>query len=136
MIPVQAHTGQLLSGGFDFCEFDPGNLDHRPGCEPDLTTATDPRLALANIWVVLEALFGKRDDRHTTEALARRISEWLPSRTDIDVSEVYDQRCDAVHGRSLNEEEIWHAIKRSERLLKLAIIRCIETDTKTLLDWK
>jgi hypothetical protein len=96
----------------------------------------DPRIALANIWVGLEALFGKREDKYTADALARRISEWLPSRTDVDVGELYDQRCDAVHGRFLDEEEVWHAIKNSERLLKLAVIKCIETDTKTLPDWK
>lgn len=97
---------------------------------------TDPRIALANIWVGLEALFGKQDDKYTTEALARRISEWLPSRRDIDVVELYGQRCDAVHGRWLDKKEIWYAIKKSESLLSSALIKCIEKDMKPLPDWK
>ena len=39
---------------------------------------SDPRIAIFNIWAGLEALFGKRDDKRVTEALAQRISEWLP----------------------------------------------------------
>ncbi len=97
---------------------------------------TDLRIALANIWIGLEALFGKREDKNATQGLAERISDWIPSRRDIDIFELYSQRCDAVHGRYLDDEEINHAIKKSETLLKLSIIKCIETGTKTLPDWK
>jgi hypothetical protein len=96
---------------------------------------SDPRIAIANVWAGLEALFGKRDDRRTTEALARRISEWLPSTTDGEVRNLYTQRCDAVHGRWLNEDEVWRALRESENLLRQALIKCIETNTKTLPDW-
>ena len=96
---------------------------------------SDPQIALANVWAGLEAPFGKRDDRRTTEALARGIAEWLPSTTDSEIRNLYIQRCDAVHGRWLHENEVWHALGESNNLLRQALIKCIETNTKTLPDW-
>jgi hypothetical protein len=96
----------------------------------------DPRIAIANIWAGLEALFGQRNERRTTEALARRISAWLPSITENEVRNLYIQRCDAVHGRWLNDAEVGRALKESENLLRQALIKCIETNTRTLPDWR
>lgn len=95
---------------------------------------TNSRIAISNIWAGLEALFGKQSDKRITEALAQRISEWLPFTSKEEIKNLYNQRCNAVHGRWLNEKEIWEAIKKSELLLQNALIKCIETSTKTLAD--
>jgi hypothetical protein len=96
---------------------------------------SDPRIAITNVWVGLEALFGKSDDRRTSDALAKRISEWLPSTTYNDVRKLYIQRCDAVHGRWLKEDDVGRALKDSDSLLRQALTKCIETSAKTLQDW-
>jgi hypothetical protein len=97
---------------------------------------SDLRIAMANIWVGLEALFGNRNDRPATEALAQRISDWLPTVSKDRVKALYNQRCNCVHGRWLNEREVYRDLEESEQLLWEALIKCIETNTKTLPDWR
>ena len=95
----------------------------------------DLRIAIANIWVGPEALFGNRNDRPATEALAQRISDWLPTVSKDRVKALYNQRCNCVHGRWLNEREVYRDLEESELLLREALVKCIETKTKTLPDW-
>lgn len=94
----------------------------------------DTRVALANLWVGLEALFGERG-KSTTKALAERISTWVPSVSNGQVVALYNERCNAVHGRWLDEEAVSEALMGSDNLLRQALIKCIETNSKTLPDW-
>jgi hypothetical protein len=84
----------------------------------------------------LEALFGNRNDRPATEALDQRISDWLPTVSKDRVKALYNQRCNCVHGRWLNEREVYLDLEESERLLREALVKCIETNAKTLPDWR
>lgn len=96
----------------------------------------DIRVALMNIWSGLEALFGDRRDKgHFTDRLAERIANWVHSPTKSEVRKLYNSRCDAVHGRRMNEDGMGKSILKSEILLRTSIIKCIETNTKTLPDW-
>jgi hypothetical protein len=93
-------------------------------------------LALANLWIGLEALFGEQTDRPVTQKLAERMSSWLPQYKSSEIKDLYNRRCDVVHGRWLNEDETIKAIHQTEVILRRAIIKCIETGTKPLPDWQ
>ncbi|MCM0758114.1 hypothetical protein M7775_05930 [Sporomusa sphaeroides DSM 2875] len=93
------------------------------------------RVALANIWCGIESLFGRQSDRRVTDALCQRISEWLPQFSKSTIRDLYNQRCNAVHGRKLENNEIVKAIQESEEILRLSLIKCIETRERTLPDW-
>jgi len=95
----------------------------------------DRRIALANIWAGLEALFGRRDDRRITEVLTQRIVDWVSGATVQEVRYLYDRRCDAVHGRWFRDDSIESAIEKSDGLLRSALVRCIESNAATLSDW-
>lgn len=94
----------------------------------------DSRLAIASIWSGLEALFGVQTDRPVTQRLVERIAAWLDI-SEHSVYSLYNHRCDAVHGRSLQEDEILDVIRKSADLLRQTLIRCIETNKTTLPDW-
>lgn len=96
---------------------------------------SDPRIALTNLWCGLEALFGQRTDRPVTERLVERICSWLPSATESETRGLYDRRCDAVHGRWIDDAGIREAIGGSESLLRQAVIRCVESRSVPLPDW-
>ena len=96
----------------------------------------DPRIAILNLWVGLEALFGVRSDRKVKEALAQRISDWVLSVSKDKVKHLYERRCDAVHGRQINEEDFIKYIKETEKLLRLSLLKCIEEKRRTIDDWK
>lgn len=95
----------------------------------------DPRLAVASIWSGLEALFGIQTDRPVTQRLIERIAAWLAGVSEQDIRDLYNHRCDAVHGRSMEEPEIIDVIRRSADLLRRSLVRCIERDETTLPDW-
>jgi hypothetical protein len=95
----------------------------------------DIRLAIANIWSGLEALFGIQTDRPVTQRLVERITAWLPGISEDDVRALYNHRCDAVHGRWMRDEELADVIKQSAQLLQQALVRCVEREEKTLPDW-
>jgi hypothetical protein len=95
----------------------------------------DYRLALASLWCGLEALFGD-DERRMTAKLVARVSRWVPSVPEHKVRALYKVRCRAVHGSWLDEAQAKSAIGETENLLRLALVRCIETNSKTMPDWK
>jgi len=95
----------------------------------------DLRVALANLWFGLDALFGKSNDRPVTAMLVGRISEWLGDTPEKDVLRLYNLRCDAVHGRWLEQAELEPAVRDSASLLARSLTKCIETRTATLPDW-
>jgi hypothetical protein len=95
----------------------------------------DSRLAIANIWSGLEALFGIQTDRPVTERLVKRITSWLVGTSEHEVRTLYNHRCDAVHGRWMRDEELGNVIKQSSDLLQRSLVRSIEREEKTLPDW-
>ncbi len=46
---------------------------------------SDARVAIANLWCALEALFGCADDRPVTQRLIQRIADWLPDGSTEDI---------------------------------------------------
>lgn len=94
---------------------------------------SDLRLAIANLWCALEALFG-RNEQQLSAKLSMRIARWLPQISASKVRKLYDIRCQAVHGRWLDETKTINAIKETERILRLSLQKCIETRIKTLPD--
>jgi hypothetical protein len=96
---------------------------------------SDPRLAVANIWSGLDALFGIRTDRPVTQRLVARIASWLGDSRQDDIRELYNHRCDAVHGRWMDEAEIFKVIRQSQSLLRRSLIRAIERGERTRPDW-
>lgn len=93
------------------------------------------RIALANIWCGLEALFGRQDDKPVTKKLVERICCWNPELNISNVRALYNKRCDVVHGRWINDNEIIGAVNDSQRILRLSLIKAIETNKTTLPDW-
>jgi hypothetical protein len=96
---------------------------------------TDSRIAIAALWAGIEALFGKQDDYPVTHKLAERISDWLPSCSVSTARHLYKRRCDAVHGRRFDGSEITSAMLDSERILRDALVKCIDTNALPLPDW-
>lgn len=95
----------------------------------------DERMALANLWCGLEALFGCQSDIRVKEMLVNRISNWLPSLSKTYVRELYKIRCDAVHGRFLDNKGVGTAIRDTEAILRDAVVTCIERTSVPLPDW-
>lgn len=96
----------------------------------------DYRTAMTLTWSALEALFGKRDDKKVTASLCGRIATWLPGTSEGDVRELYDRRCDIVHGRPLKARDAVPHVYASAELLRCSLVRAIDTATRTLDDWK
>lgn len=94
------------------------------------------RIAFSSLWCALDALFGCRTDRPVTERLIRRICDWLPEYGETYIKNLYNLRSDAVHGRYFDEKDIYNAINETNKILREALIKCIETNTKTLPDWE
>ena len=95
-----------------------------------------PRTALSNIWCGLEALFGDAHDRPTSKGMAKRIAAWLPGTSASDVLDLYEARCDAVHGRWVDDSDILQPLTQSIGLLVNAIRTCINENKQTLPDWQ
>lgn len=95
----------------------------------------DLRVGLANLWFGLDALFGKRNNRPVTAMLVGRISDWLGDIPEKDVLNLYNLRCDAVHGRWVEQTELVPAVRDSANLLVRTLTKCIETRSPTLPDW-
>ena len=98
--------------------------------------SNSPRITLANIWVALEALFGRRDDFRgsATKKISDRIAAWIPGASSTDVQHLYDARCAAVHGRAQTQKEAVKAARDSYSILKQALTRAIETGEIPLPD--
>ncbi len=96
---------------------------------------TDMRLALANLWCGIEALFGDKRDKPVTRRVVQRICDWLPTINAEEVEASYNRRCDAVHGRWL-EENISDATVKADEILRQALFRCIDDDALPLPDWQ
>ncbi len=95
----------------------------------------NPRLALANLWVGIESLFGDRADRGVRKALVERVSAWLPGIRAEDVGHLYDYRCDAVHGRWLENSDMMEPVRESWELLRSSVLQAIERRAAPLVDW-
>ncbi|MFQ5778719.1 MAG: hypothetical protein ACE5IP_12000 [Terriglobia bacterium] len=95
---------------------------------------SNPRLALANLWCGIEALFGDKSDKPITRRVVERICQWLSPLEPAEVEESYNQRCDAIHGRWLNDE-IWNSVHGAEGILRQALITCIQKNAVPLPDW-
>ncbi len=96
---------------------------------------SDPRTALANVWSALDAMFGDQNDSGVTRSLAKRIASWIPRVASEDVRFLYKHRCDAVHGRWIEIEDLESPLRESIRLLRESLIKCIETSAVPLPDW-
>ena len=95
----------------------------------------NPRIALSNVWSGLEALFGARG-QNTSRAMAARIATWLPETSVAEVMELYSKRCDAVHGRWVDDSQIQQPLAESAGLLVKAVRSCIDRKKQTLPDWQ
>jgi hypothetical protein len=95
----------------------------------------DLRIGLANLWCGIEALFGDKQDKPVTRQIVEQICKWLSTLNLDEVEDAYNVRCDAVHGRRL-DNKINKAIVKSNEILNNALVRCIETDSVSLPDWK
>jgi hypothetical protein len=93
----------------------------------------DIRVGIANLWCGLEALFGRQSDKKVTQSLVKRIVKWVPSFSKDSVGSLYDERCNAVHGRMSISQ---NAVRDSAELLRQSIIRCIESSSVPLPDWE
>ncbi len=96
---------------------------------------SDLRAAIALVWAGIESLFGERTDQRISAALAQRISSWIPKVSQKEAMELYNHRCDAVHGRELSQDLIIKILDRSYFILKESLIKSIETKSITLPDW-
>ena len=96
--------------------------------------SSDPRLAIANIWVGLEALFGDQGDRPVTRNLVRRITEWNGCDAN-EVTGLYNVRCDAVHGRWVETADLAAPIDAAWQLLRQSLVRAIDVEDVPLPDW-
>jgi hypothetical protein len=94
------------------------------------------RVSITNIWAALEALFGDRADRYIRKSVARRIFEWTAAQDAGEIAELYNLRCDAVHGRNISEQELATALKNSVTLLDTALVKCVERNEVPLPDWR
>jgi len=95
---------------------------------------SDTRLALASLWCGIEALFGEKRDKPVTRRVIEKICDWLPILSADEVLESYNCRCDAVHGRWL-ENDIKEAVLKADEILRQALLRCIELEKVPLPDW-
>lgn len=103
----------------------------------------DPRACFGNLWVGLEALFGDRadarrakgDPRAYSDKLADRIGAWLGEANGSRIRELYDRRCDALHGRWMEKSEMSSSLVATEELLRRSLVQTIEKGQPTLPDW-
>ncbi len=94
----------------------------------------EPRIALANLWCGIEALFADKTDRPVTRRVVERVCSWLPALVANDVEDSYNRRCDAVHGRCVGDE-ITEAVCFADNILRAALVRCIDSNSVPLPDW-
>ncbi len=97
--------------------------------------SADQRIALFNVWAGLEALFGIQNEQQPTKKLVARIVDWSSSLSRDMVHSLYSKRCDAVHGRWLDDKEISAALRDSYDVLRFALIQCIDRREQPLKDW-
>jgi hypothetical protein len=96
---------------------------------------SDLRIALANVWCGIEALFGDKSDRPVTRSMVERITGWIPSLSFDEVQDSYNHRCDAVHGRWV-EQEILDSVYKADSILREALVTCIDKNSVPLPDWR
>ncbi|MBF0169778.1 MAG: hypothetical protein HQK87_01590 [Nitrospinae bacterium] len=82
----------------------------------------DMRIALSNLWIGLEALFGKKKDRPVKRMLVERICDWLPSEDARSIGDLYEKRCDAVHGRKMNGQEMGKILMRTHDIFRASLM--------------
>jgi hypothetical protein len=96
---------------------------------------TDFRIGLFNLWGGLEALFADKTDRPVTRKVVDRICAWLSPLMPDDVERSYNLRCDAVHGRTLEDADLVEITCWTDEMLRQSLIRCIEQREVPLPDW-
>lgn len=95
----------------------------------------EPRIAIGNLWCGLDALFGVKTDRPVTQKLVERIAAWVPGVSEVQVTDLYNHRCDAIHGRIMQDNQLGIALNDTVSLLFLSLTRCVEEGLPTLPDW-
>lgn len=95
----------------------------------------DKRIAVANLWCALEALFGDRNDRRVKAALVDRMCSWLSDADPEEIGGLYEYRCDAVHGRLLDDVSVGTALNATALMLRRSLVACIERCATPLPDW-
>ena len=93
------------------------------------------RIAIGNLWCGLDALFGLQTDRPVTQKLVERIAAWLSDSSEEQIHDLYDHRCDAIHGRWMKDDELGMVLRGTKSLLFRSLVRCIEEGAITLPDW-
>jgi hypothetical protein len=95
----------------------------------------EARIAIGNLWCGLDALFGLQTDRPVTQRLVERIAAWLSDTPEQQIFDLYNHRCDAIHGRWMKDDELGMVLRGTMSLLFRSLVRCIEEGMKTLPDW-
>jgi hypothetical protein len=95
---------------------------------------SDLRIAIANVWCGIEALFGDKADKPVTRRVIEKICSWLPSLRADEVEDSYTRRCDAVHGRWL-ESDVMDSVIKANEILRQSLLQCIDSDSVPLPDW-
>lgn len=95
---------------------------------------SDLRIAIANLWCGIEALFGDKSDKPVTRRVVEKICTWLPALNPSEVEDSYNKRCDAVHGRWL-ESDIQDDVFKADEILRQALLQCIDSNSVPLPDW-
>lgn len=95
----------------------------------------DPRVGIANLWIGLDALFGSKTDKPVTGKLVRKVHNWIDGAfSDSRISELYEMRCDAIHGRPLEKANIAASIRDTLDLLSKSLIKAIELGCQPIPD--
>jgi len=93
------------------------------------------RIAVANLWCVIEALFGNRNDRRVKASIIQRICSWCPEANPSLVGDIYEQRCNAVHGRWLEDADAYATLVDLEALARTILVTCVQREAIPLPDW-
>lgn len=135
-ISVQDTTeiGDCLTALWRFQRTD-GCLRIKLACELlfSWSQSRNDRIALTGVWSGIDAIMG-RNEHQSKRKLAERISSYLDGFSEDDVIEIYEIRCDAVHGRHCSSERILEGILRSEFLLRSLIAQVCRVGKQPLRD--
>lgn len=95
--------------------------------------SADPRIALMSIWGALDALFGK-NERQAKKAIVSRLTDFCSTIEPDEVMEMYERRCDAVHGRGREDSYFIEGVVRSANLLRLSLDQISKVGRQPLPD--
>lgn len=95
--------------------------------------SADPRIALMSIWGGLDALFGK-NERQAKKAIVSRITDFCGVIEPNEVMEMYERRCEAVHGRGRDDSYFIEGVVQSANLLRLSLAQISRIGRQPLPD--